>query len=58
MQKTKAPLVSVIMNCFNGETYLQEAIDSVYSQTYTNWEIVFWDNLSIDSSAKIAQSSR
>jgi len=56
MQKTKAPLVSVIMNCFNGETYLQEAIDSVYSQTYTNWEIVFWDNLSIDSSAKIAQS--
>jgi glycosyltransferase involved in cell wall biosynthesis len=56
MQKTKAPLVSVIMNCFNGETYLQEAINSVYSQAYTNWEIVFWDNLSVDSSAKIAKS--
>jgi glycosyltransferase involved in cell wall biosynthesis len=50
------PLVSVIMNCYNGEKYLQKAINSVYSQTYSNWEIVFWDNASIDDSAKIAQS--
>ncbi len=51
-----APLVSVIMNCFNGEKYLREAIDSVYAQTYKNWEIIFWDNASIDSSGEIAQS--
>jgi glycosyltransferase involved in cell wall biosynthesis len=50
------PLVSVIMNCFNGDTYLKEAIDSVISQTYQNWEIIFWDNASTDDSAKIAQS--
>ena len=50
------PLVSVIMNCFNGEKYLREAIDSVYSQTYNNWEIIFWDNASTDSSAEIAKS--
>ncbi len=57
MQGTSnTPLVSVIMNCYNGERYLQEAIDSVYSQTYTNWEIIFWDNASTDDSAKIAQS--
>ncbi len=50
------PLVSVIMNCYNGEKYLREAIDSVYAQTYLNWEIIFWDNASIDASAEIAKS--
>ena len=44
------------MNCYNGEKYLHEAIDSVYAQTYDNWEIIFWDNCSTDSSAKIAKS--
>jgi glycosyltransferase involved in cell wall biosynthesis len=50
------PLVSVIMNCWNSETYLREAIDSVYAQTYPHWEIIFWDNQSTDGSAGIAQS--
>ena len=47
------PLVSVIMNCYNGETYLKEAIESILSQSYKNWEIIFWDNLSTDDSKKI-----
>ncbi len=50
------PLISVIMNCLNSEKYLREAIDSVYAQTYTNWEIIFWDNAGSDGSAAIAQS--
>lgn len=50
------PLVSVIMNCLNCEKYLKEAIDSVYAQTYKNWEIIFWDNASTDKSGEIAQS--
>ena len=53
---SKQPLVSVIMNCYNGEKYLREAIDSVLAQTYTNWEIVFWDNQSTDRSAEIVRS--
>ena len=44
------PLVSVIINCHNGEKYLKEAIQSVFNQTYKNWEIIFWDNLSSDNS--------
>ena len=44
------------MNCFNCSKYLREAIDSVYSQTYTDWEIIFWDNASTDNSAEIAKS--
>lgn len=50
------PLVSVIINCYNGEKYLAEAINSIYSQTYKNWEIIFWDNASSDKSALIAKS--
>ena len=52
----KTPMVSVIMNCFNGERYLPEAIDSVYAQTCGDWEIVFWDNASTDDSAEIARN--
>ena len=50
------PLVSVIMNCYNGEKYLREAIDSVLAQTYQNWEIIFWDNQSTDRSAEMFKS--
>lgn len=50
------PLVSVIMNCFNGGRYLREAISSVYNQNYSNFEIIFWDNNSSDNSIKIAMS--
>lgn len=50
------PDVSIIMNCLNGEKYLREAIDSIYVQTYNDWEIIFWDNASTDNSAEIANS--
>jgi len=56
MEENSRPLVSIIMNCFNGEQYLRFAIDSVLSQTYDNWEIVFWDNQSTDTSAEIFKS--
>ena len=47
------PLVSVIMNCHNGEKYLKEAVKSLISQTFNKWELIFWDNKSLDNSAKI-----
>jgi glycosyltransferase involved in cell wall biosynthesis len=50
------PLVSVIMNCYNGEKYLKEAIESVLAQTYQNYEIIFWDNQSTDHSVEIFKS--
>jgi len=53
---SKPPLVSIVMNCYNGEKYLQEAINSIYAQSYQNWEIIFWDNNSNDDSAEIATS--
>ena len=50
------PVFSVIMNCLNGEKFLKKAIDSVYSQTFKDWGIIFFDSGSIDSSVKIASS--
>jgi glycosyltransferase involved in cell wall biosynthesis len=50
------PLVSIIMNCFNGEKYLKEAVDSVRAQNYKTWEVIFWDNQSTDGSAEILKS--
>lgn len=50
------PTVTVIMNCLNGVEHLREALDSVFAQTWTDWEIVFWDNASTDESPSIAAS--
>jgi len=52
----REPLVSVIMNCHNSAKYLRESVESVLTQTYQNWEIIFWDNQSDDESARIFQS--
>ncbi len=50
------PKVSVIVNCYNGQQYLKQALDSIYAQTEQDWEIIFFDNASTDDSASIAQS--
>ena len=48
--KKRYPLVSVIVNCHNGERYLEQCIKSIINQTYKNWELIFWDNVSSDNS--------
>ena len=52
----KYPLVSVIVNCHNGEKFLRECINSIIKQKYKNWELIFWDNLSTDKSYYIINS--
>ena len=47
------PLVSVIMNVQNGAAFLGEALDCVMAQTFTDWELIAWDDCSTDESAKI-----
>lgn len=50
------PAVSIIMNCLNGADVLPESLASVRTQTFQNFEIVFWDNGSTDNSAEIARA--
>lgn len=47
------PLISVIMPCYNAESFLSEAIDSVLRQTYPNVEVIIVDDGSTDGSRKI-----
>ena len=49
-------LISIIINCYNGEKYLGETIQSVLDQTFKNWELILWDNQSTDKSASIFKS--
>lgn len=50
------PLVSVIVNCFNGKNFVNRCIESILRQTYQNFEIVFWDNKSKDSTLSIIKN--
>lgn len=56
MNGINEPLVSIIVNCYNSDKYLRETLDSVISQTYENWELIFWDNQSTDLSAEYFKS--
>jgi glycosyltransferase involved in cell wall biosynthesis len=48
------PLVSNIVIFFNGDRFLVEAIESIFAQTYDNWELLLVDDGSTDNSTAIA----
>lgn len=48
-------LVSVIMIFLNAERFIQESIDSVFAQTYDQWELLLVDDGSTDKSTELAQ---
>ena len=52
----KNPLVSVIMNCHNGELYLKKSLKSLINQSYKNWELIFYDNKSSDDTNLIVKN--
>lgn len=48
------PLVTVIIIFFNAERFLEEAISSIFEQTYDNWELLLVDDGSGDGSTALA----
>jgi glycosyltransferase involved in cell wall biosynthesis len=49
------PEISVVMSVYNGEKYLDEAIESILNQTYTNFEFIIINDGSKDRSLKIIE---
>lgn len=47
-------LVTVVMIFFNSEKFIEEAIKSVFAQTYDDWELLLVDDGSTDGSTEIA----
>lgn len=50
------PLISVCMPSYNHRNFIGEAIESVLSQTYTNFELIISDNASTDDSVEVIKS--
>lgn len=53
--QSSKPKISVIIPCYNGERFIGNAIKSVLTQTYKNWELVIVDDRSTDSSCEIVE---
>lgn len=49
-------MVSVIVSIYNMELYLHQCIDSILSQTYSDYEVLLIDDGSTDSSGQICDS--
>lgn len=47
------PLVSVIVPNYNHAAYLRQRLDSIYAQTYRNFEVILMDDASSDDSCTI-----
>lgn len=48
-----SPLISIAMATYNGEKFLKKQLDSIYTQTYTNIEVVVTDDCSNDRTVDI-----
>lgn len=50
------PLISIVMPVYNVEKYVENCIESILDQTYTNWELIIVDDGSTDNSISICKN--
>jgi len=50
------PTFTVIVNCRNSERFLSQCLESIQNQTHTNFEVIVWDNMSVDNTFQIASA--
>jgi glycosyltransferase involved in cell wall biosynthesis len=50
------PNISIIIPCYNAERFLAETLESVLSQTFTDYEIILIDDGSTDNTAEVIKS--
>lgn len=46
-------LISIVMPAYNAAQYIEQSIESVLKQSYTNWELIIVDDCSVDDTYKI-----
>ena len=56
MNAARGARVSIGLPVYNGDRYLEEALDSLLAQTYTDFELVISDNASTDRTEEICRS--
>lgn len=49
------PMVDILMATYNGERYLAEQIESIKSQTYSNWRLLISDDCSTDETLRVVE---
>ena len=55
-KKSSIPLLTVLMPVYNAEKFLAESINSILSQTYSDFELLILDDASTDNSLKIIRT--
>ncbi len=49
-------MIDILLPIYNGERFLKQLLDSILSQTYTNWQIIVRDDCSSDGSMNIIRN--
>lgn len=47
------PLVSIVLPSYNGERFLKKQLDSIFAQTFQDFEVIVADDISTDSTVEI-----
>ncbi len=48
-----APAISLVLPVYNGERFLREALDSIFAQSFTDFELIAVDDCSTDETPQI-----
>ncbi|MDI6400547.1 glycosyltransferase [Balneolaceae bacterium ANBcel3] len=54
----KATRIAIVLSTYNGETFLSELLDSLFEQTYTDWDLWVRDDGSTDRTVEILHTKK
>ena len=57
MKRNNSPLISIILVNWNGRKWLPDCLESIFLQTYSNFEVILVDNASEDDSVEFVRTN-